>query len=101
MYALLLLQVMDHRKQVARLRIPFRPEHSHETLARLVENLREFLKPNRRIDIVTQHCLAGIDITGEQAFDPFLQQGLAKRRIRDGRRLPLLHAKFLALLPNT
>ncbi|MFL9581592.1 hypothetical protein ACJVDC_25830, partial [Klebsiella pneumoniae] len=27
MYAILLLQLMDHRKQVTRLGIPFRPEH--------------------------------------------------------------------------
>ena len=30
MYALLLLQLMDHRKQVTRLGIPFRPEHPYE-----------------------------------------------------------------------
>jgi len=35
MYALLLLQLMDHRKQVTRLGIPFRPEHPYETHARL------------------------------------------------------------------
>ena len=72
MNALLLLQVLDHREQVARLGIPFRPEHTHETLARLLENLGKFLKPNRRVDVVTQHRLAGIDVTGEQALDPFL-----------------------------
>jgi len=32
-YALLFLQVSDHRKQVARLEITFSPEHTHETLA--------------------------------------------------------------------
>lgn len=36
MYALLLLQLMDHRKQVTRLGIPFRPEHPYETHARLL-----------------------------------------------------------------
>jgi hypothetical protein len=69
---LLLLQVMDHCKQVARLGITFWTEHTHEALARFVEDLGEFLEPNRRVDVVTQHRLAGIDITGEQAFDPFL-----------------------------
>ncbi|EAA9985594.1 hypothetical protein B1J45_24515 [Salmonella enterica subsp. enterica serovar Typhimurium] len=34
MYALLLLQLMDHRKQVTRLGIPFRPEHPYDTHAR-------------------------------------------------------------------
>ena len=81
MNALLLLQILNHRKQVTRLGITFWPEHAHEALARLVEDLGEFLEPDRRIDIVTQHCLAGIDITSKQALDPFLQQGLAKRRI--------------------
>lgn len=32
----LLLQLMDHRKQVTRLGIPFRPEHPYETHARLL-----------------------------------------------------------------
>ncbi|WP_338295885.1 hypothetical protein, partial [Escherichia coli] len=36
MYAILLLQLMDHRKQVTRLGIPFRPEHPYETHARLL-----------------------------------------------------------------
>ncbi|MGO0449253.1 hypothetical protein ACTMLW_23005, partial [Escherichia coli] len=36
MYALLLLQLMDHRKQVTRLGIPFRPEHPYDTHARLL-----------------------------------------------------------------
>ena len=65
-YPLLLLQITGHRKQVARLGISFRPEHAHETLARLVEYLGEFLEPHRRVDIITQYCLAGIEITREQ-----------------------------------
>ena len=72
---LLFLQVLNHRKQVARLGIPFRPEHTHETLARFLENPGEFLKPDRRVDVVTQHRLAGVDITGEQTFDPLLAAG--------------------------
>jgi DNA polymerase IV len=40
MYALLLLQLMDHRKQVTRLGIPFRPEHPYETHARAARRLR-------------------------------------------------------------
>ncbi|HFZ2570530.1 TPA: hypothetical protein ACIJ3D_005851, partial [Klebsiella pneumoniae] len=36
MYAILLLQLMEHRKQVTRLGIPFRPEHPYETHARLL-----------------------------------------------------------------
>ena len=38
MYALLLLQVMDHRKQVARLGITFWLEHAHEALAEFIED---------------------------------------------------------------
>ncbi|MDZ3545361.1 hypothetical protein M2E41_26270, partial [Klebsiella pneumoniae] len=30
------LQLMDHRKQVTRLGIPFRPEHPYDTHARLL-----------------------------------------------------------------
>ncbi len=36
MYAILLLQLMEHRKQVTRTGIPFRPEHPYETHARLL-----------------------------------------------------------------
>ncbi len=36
MYAILLLQLMEHRKQVTRPGIPFRPEHPYETHARLL-----------------------------------------------------------------
>ena len=60
---------------------------SHEALARFVEDLGEFLEPDRCVDVVTQHRLAGIYITDEQAFDPISQQGLAKRRISLGARL--------------
>ena len=87
MYAFQLLQITDHYKQITRLGVPFRTEHAHETLARLVEDPGQFPEPDRRIDIVAQHRLAGIDITGEQAFDPFLQQGLTKRGIPLGARL--------------
>ena len=70
--ALLLLQVLDHREQVARPGILFRPEHAHEALARFNEDPGQLLKPDRRVDIVTQHRPAGIDVTGKQAFDSFL-----------------------------
>jgi hypothetical protein len=63
---------MDHLKQVARLGIAFRPEHTRETLTRLVIIKGQFLESDRRINILTQHHLAGFDITGKQTFDPFL-----------------------------
>ena len=71
MYPLLLLQVLHHREQVTRLGVPFRPEHTHEALARFVEDLGELFEPDRRIDIVAQHCFAGINVAGEQTLDPF------------------------------
>ena len=52
MYALLLLQVVDHREQVARLGIPFRPEHTHETLARFFEDIGELFEPDRVLQYV-------------------------------------------------
>lgn len=69
---------MDHREQVARLGVPSRPEHTDETLARFAKDPGQLLKPDGRVDVVAQHRLAGIDIIGQQAFDPFLQQSLAK-----------------------
>jgi hypothetical protein len=63
---------MDHRKQVARPGITCWTEHTHETLARLLKNRGKLLNSNHRVDVVTQYRLAGIDITGEQAFAFFL-----------------------------
>lgn len=80
MNPLLHLQVLDHREQVTRLGITFWTEHAHEALARLVEDLGELLESDRRVASVTQHSLASIDITGEQAFAPFLQQALALQK---------------------
>jgi len=39
MYSFLLLKVTDYGKEVARLGVPFWPEHSHETLTRFIEDL--------------------------------------------------------------
>jgi hypothetical protein len=57
--ALLLLQLLDHLEQVARLGITFWPEHAHEALARLAEYLGEFLDSDRCVDIVKKRCVAG------------------------------------------
>ncbi len=35
--------------------------HWHETLGRFIENPGQFLEPDRRVDIVAQHHLAGTD----------------------------------------
>ena len=56
--ALLLLQILDPRKQVACLGISFWPEHAHEALARLLETLGEFLEPDRYVDTVAPVAFA-------------------------------------------
>ncbi|ONG06800.1 hypothetical protein BXT92_18050 [Klebsiella pneumoniae] len=56
MYAILLLQLMEHRKQVTRLGIPFRPEHPYETHARLLLYLGQFLRWRPVSGARRSHC---------------------------------------------
>ena len=43
--------------------------------------LAELGEPKSRVDVVTQHELAGVDVSGKHAFDALLQQSLPEFRI--------------------
>ena len=65
---LALLYAADDLEQVASVRIAGRTEHPHQALGRLVSQQAQLVEPDGRVDIVAQHGLARIDVTGEQAL---------------------------------
>src|SRR5580700_3818068 len=76
-----LLQVAYDAKQVSCLWIPSWAEHADQALWLRSRRLAEFLKSNRRLDIVAQDRLSGVDITRQQGLDTVAQQGLGKSRV--------------------
>src|ERR1700730_6027255 len=63
----LLLQVIENREQVARLRVSSRSQHPHQTLGRLLCRLRQFVKPYRSMNVVAQKGLSSLNIVAEEA----------------------------------
>jgi hypothetical protein len=57
------LKVTNHFEQIARMRIPVRTEHAHQAFGRSFRDATEFLKPNRRIDVVAQNRFSSIEIS--------------------------------------
>jgi hypothetical protein len=49
------LKVTNHLEQTARKWIPVRTEHAHQAFGGSFRDATEFLKPNRRIDVVAQN----------------------------------------------
>jgi hypothetical protein len=56
-----LLQIADHAEQVLRLRIPACAEHADQALRRRAGRLAELLEADRRLDVVAQDGLAGLE----------------------------------------
>jgi hypothetical protein len=83
----LLLQVAEHGEEVARLRIAARTEHAHEALGRRAGGAAERLEADRRIDVVAQDGLAGLEVAFQHARHRFLQKRLAEVGIAPGARL--------------
>jgi hypothetical protein len=75
-------------EEVAGLRIATRAEHANEALRLRAGRLAQFLEDNRRLDIVAQDRLAGVDIAGEHGVDAFSQQRFTEGGIACD---PLLH----------
>ena len=63
------------------MRISARPEHADEALGRRVGRLAQLFEADRRLDVVAQDRLAGVDVATQHRVDPFAQQRLAERRI--------------------
>src|SRR5271165_2811392 len=73
-YARLFLQITDDAEEIARLRIAARTEHADQALSRRVSRLAELLEANRRLDVVAQDRLAGLDIARQHGVDAFAQE---------------------------
>jgi hypothetical protein len=76
-----LLQVADDAEEVTRLRIAARAEHADEALRLRAGRLTKLLEADRRLDVVAQDRLAGVDIAGEHGVDAFAQQRFAESGI--------------------
>jgi hypothetical protein len=58
----LFLQVADDAEEIAGLRIAARAEHANEALRLRAGRLAKLLEADRRLDVVAQDGLAGVDI---------------------------------------
>jgi hypothetical protein len=103
--AAVLLQIADDAEQVSRLGIASWPEHPDQALRLRSRRLAEFLKSNRRLDIIAQDRLSRVDITRQKGLDAIAQQGLGKSRISrdmlDSRRWPAGNGVEEATRPTT
>ena len=61
----LFLQVADDAEEVAGQRIAARAEHADEALRLRAGRLAQLLEADRRLDVVAQDRLAGVDIADE------------------------------------
>ena len=61
----LLLRVADDAEEIAALRIAARAEHADEALRLRPRRLAKLLEADRRLDVVAQNRLAGVDIAGD------------------------------------
>ena len=75
-------------EEVLGLRVAARTKHPDEALRLCNGGFAELFEADRRLDVVAQDGLAGIDIAGQHRFDGFTQQALGKSR---GRCHVLLH----------
>ena len=64
-------EVLNHFEEITRLRVAGGTEHSHEAFRRPFGPATQFLEPNRRVDVIAEYRLSGIEIPGENAFDAF------------------------------
>ncbi len=103
--AFALLNAADDLEQVAGVGNAGRSENPHQALGRLARQRSQLLESHGRVDVVTQHDLARVDVAGKKTLDAFLQQALSKRRIALGARLHSLleipgerHGSHLLLL---
>jgi hypothetical protein len=74
MEAFYALEVRDHFEQVPRLWVPAWAKHTHQTFRRPLCEAAQFLKSDRRVDIVAQYRFSRIEISGQETFDAFPEQ---------------------------
>ena len=65
------LEIRNQFEQIARMRIPFLAQHSHEAFRRTSKSLTETRKANCPIDVLAQDHLCRIQIPGQHIVDGF------------------------------
>src|SRR5690606_40605743 len=68
-------------KQVCRLRIAVRTEHSMQALRGRAHPRGKIFKPYRRVDVVTQYGPANLELAFQQGLEPIAQQLPAERGV--------------------
>jgi len=76
------LKIGNHLKEVSRLRIPLRAEHTHKTLRRSTESSAELEKSYRAVDVFAEYDFPGLNITRDHTGDSFTKKRTAKLRTR-------------------
>ena len=84
MYASSPLHRAQHTEQVTGGWIARRTEHPRQALGRGPSLLRQALEANRRVDVVTQDCIAGLAVARQKLVDRFREQGIPERRVALG-----------------
>lgn len=70
------LKVTNHFEQIARLRVPGRAEHAHQTFCGSFRDATELLKPDCRVDVVAQNRFSLIEISGQERLHAFTKEFL-------------------------
>src|SRR5712691_2989709 len=79
--ALCMLEMSDHFKEIACLRIAFRTEHPHETLRRHLRHVGQLFETDCPVDVVAESRLSRFELAREQALHTFAKQFLPVRRV--------------------
>ena len=90
------LKIAEHAEKVLSLRIPARSEHADEALRRRGGRLAELLEADRRLDVVAQDRLAGIDIAVSMVSMPSRSSAAASSIVR--RALSRAHTSMPGLI---
>ena len=70
------LQMADHLKEITRLRVPARTQHSHQALRRPLCASAQFLESDRRVDVVAQYRFSRVEVSSQETFDTFRRGSL-------------------------
>jgi hypothetical protein len=81
------LDVVEDLEEITRLGIAARTEHSHQAFRGPLRAETQLLEPDRRVDVVAEYRLPGVEIPSEKTLDAFTQKLLPVFPIRSKARL--------------